>query len=625
MPPSLIESLAPSALKTWVSTTGEALLNNRFEGLYTMSSRGDSPDWIQGLSDVEYIRNRHGKCSTYALSFQETIDDGAVTISPPNIFQTVEFDLVGVEPSMDFTVSVEFETPDSEIIEQKRQFVNGRYNTQRIIPVHFKVDSPAMRAKISTDISNNGRPNEDRTAASRLLSRFKGGEVWSPRDRKSASLSLPRAGTPDKGTPIFFISIDTLRYDFLDRLSPLIKALGESAVVPDEPRTQGSSTWPSHASMLTGVHPGRHGCHAGVETPEIDPSLRTLPSILAEEGYKCSGLVSCGNLLPERGFARGFHRYEYQPMSWRERDVDARTNVNTVIDWLSTDLELSNRQFYFLHLFDAHYPYLPPFPLSDGDINVRAVERYLDQSGEYDYVELVRDDPLDIGPEDLRSIKEWYGKSLEFVGHQLRRLVESIKQKGIFEDSFIIVTGDHGEDFYERNFILHRSLYDTNIRPGMIVKPPRDVEFEVPETPDTIDFAPTIGDLVKSTAANAFDGLSWFKQEEERPLITEQFSDWYSISVQSGGSKGIFTRGERNSDSQVHDASPWELEEFYDVELVRSGQIDEASSAVGTEKRQRLRNLRDSFLDVRKQIQASTDGRELPSNVASNLEQLGYK
>lgn len=618
-------SLTLSTLKNWFSNTGEALFSNRSEGLYTMSSRADVSDWIQREYTPEYVRNRHGKCSSYVLSFQQTIDDGPITVSPPDTFQTLEFDLVGVEPSMDFTVSVEFETPNSETIERTRRFVNGRYNTQRIIPVRFEVDCPVVRAKISADISDNGRSNEDGTALSRLLSRFKGGEIWSARDREAPSLSLPRTGTPDEGVPIFLISVDTLRYDFLDRLGPLIEALGESAVVPKEPRTQGSSTWPSHASMLTGVHPGRHGCHGGVETPEIDPSLRTLPSILAEEGYKCSGLVSCGNLLPERGFARGFHRYEYQPMSWQERDVDARTNVNTVINWLSTDLEVSNRQFYFLHLFDAHYPYLPPFPLSDGDIDVRAVERYLDQSGEYDYVELVRDDPLNIDPENLRSIKKWYRKSLEFVGHQLRRLVQAIKQEGIFEDAFIIITGDHGEDFYERNFILHRSLYDTNIRPGMIVKPPRDAEFEVPERPDTIDFLPTIEDLVESPAANALDGLSWFEEEEGRPLATEQFGDWYSISIQSGGSKGIFTRDEHNSDSQVHDASPWELEEFYDVELVRSGQIAEASSAVGTEKRQRLRNLRDSFLDVRKQIQASTVGRELPSNVAKNLEQLGYK
>jgi hypothetical protein len=73
-------------------------------------------------------------------------------------------------------------------------------------------------------------------------------------------LTLPTISpTEPAASPIFLISVDAWRYDHVDAFQPLLDFLGSAATVPDEPRTQGFFTTPSHASMFTGVHPGDYG------------------------------------------------------------------------------------------------------------------------------------------------------------------------------------------------------------------------------------------------------------------------------------------------------------------------------------------------------------------------------
>lgn len=74
----------------------------------------------------------------------------------------------------------------------------------------------------------------------------------------------------------------------------------------------------------------------------------------------------------------------------------------------------------------------------------------------------------------VQQMEEWYSKSVKYTSEQIARLLRYLKTQELFDESLIIVTGDHGEEFGERGFFSHSSLYDMNIRPFMAVKPPVD-------------------------------------------------------------------------------------------------------------------------------------------------------
>lgn len=608
-----------SSIKDLVASTGRSIFCRSGEGIYTKPRMSAGPEWIETDGSTVLARERDGRRDTYRPIYTNG-DAVELSVDPEWEFEHVCFDIVDIPPEMDVSVTARFETLDGDRSVQELHFRNGAFNEERIVPVTVSSEEPAERAEISitpTTSGDDGRSFVER----KVLPHVKGGP-WTYRRDGRPSLSVPTTDQQDSHPPIFLLSIDTFRYDYLDTFETVRNALGPTAIVPDEPRTQGTSTWPSHASMLTGTLPGTHGCCGGRTNAAISPELPTLPERLAEEGYRCSGIVSCGNLLPERGFARGFHRYEYEPMSWTDRVYDASSIVRTATNWMETDFESSGSQFYFFHFFDGHYPYLPPFPLKEDGLDIELVESFLEQGSIRDYRRLLTEDPLDISAEMIETVRSYYRRSLRSLSDRLARLFDSMKRLGVFEDALIVVTGDHGEDFYERNFILHQSVYDTNIRPSMIVKPPTGTELDVPEEPDLVDLFPTMLDVAGGTAHDGVEGQSWLGKVESRPRISEQFGKWYTVSVERGDAKGIFTYPDNSPSRPAPDTDPVERE-FYSLDGVRAGEYGQRPEP---EAREQLEKTAVQFLrsaDVPRSSDAG--GQTLPSDVADRLKRLGYK
>ncbi|PSP32649.1 hypothetical protein BRC64_05900 [Halobacteriales archaeon QH_10_67_22] len=392
-------------------------------------------------------------------------------------------------------------------------------------------------------------------------------------------------------------------------MSPLLDALGPRAIVPDEPRTQGHWTPPSHGSMFTGTHPGDHG-YVGVDKQEgddrpINPEMETLASVLADNGYKNSALASHGRIRRQFGFGRGFHRFVHDGMDatdWVERKHDARRSVDRLVEQIDADASHRDHNlFYFLHLFDAHSPYIPPtYMLDDDRIDFSSPWEYNRIKNEFwdetdqDYVKTYNAD-IEVDDEVVDLMQSYYEQSVRYTA----RLVRHLKTVGLFKQSLIIVTGDHGEEWGERGFFTHTSTYDANIRPFMAVKPPRSADWSVRDAVDTIDFLPTVSTLVgEEPPAHCRGRPLQDGPVENRVWITERLSpDWYSVAVERGEDKGIFTYESNYPDRPPEsdaEAGP-ELVEFYSLPAVREGNCDQA--AVSVESRTFLKNRPGSSCD----------------------------
>lgn len=447
-------------------------------------------------------------------------------------------------------------------------------------------------------------------------------------------ISPPVTRRASDGVPVVLLSIDTLRYDQRAALAPLLDELGEDVVVPSEPRTQGYWTAPSHACMFTGVHPGRHrylGWDAGANRP-IDPTLETVPTLLTDLGYKCSGIVSHGRIRPQFGFGRGFHRFEYDPMTdWVRRDNDARSTVDRLVEWVERDSRLDGQLFYFAHLFDPHGPYIPPASDIDHDLDLDAVDRFRSRTvGPYGGGDQLFNPKPDVPADDSELMWDYYVASVRYTALQATRFIRALKRCGLFDDALIIVTGDHGEEWGESGYYGHNSLYDKNIRPFMAIKSPEGANWKITEAVDTIDILPTIARSVGVEPPDQCQGQPLQDSDRTRgPRIVEGFGqEWYHVAVEEDDRKAIVTyQGNypnRPSKSQLADG-PMHVE-WHDIGAVRDG--DYSGRDVTPGERDRLeRIVREFVTSDGHQLAGSSTGFVTASDrePTEQLEYLGYK
>jgi arylsulfatase A-like enzyme len=218
-----------------------------------------------------------------------------------------------------------------------------------------------------------------------------------------------------------------------------------------------------------------------------------------------------------------------------------------------------------------------------------------------------------------------YDSCVEFVDTQVSTFVRTLKSCGVFEDALIIILGDHGEEFGERGFYGHDSLNDANIRPFMSIKPPATESWPIRDDVDFVDILPTIAKLLGSEVPDKCEGVPIQRGETSRPRISERIgTDYYNVSVEKGGWKGIFTYEENHPNRPNPDALENVVhEEYYSMQSVRNGSFDNEVSTINAEVR------RDLLETAREALTASTANgsaelKSMSDETRSQLQDLGY-
>lgn len=529
---------------------GAKEISERFLNGVRITCETNSPAWLSDDSFVEMERDPTDPEEFYSVL---GIRDFAFSVKPPVPSSQYELTLFHLSLVSSVAVRAEGTTLDGSVLTTHSRIANNHdseYFDSATVSLTF--DDPVTSVNVEIEPRYVGGRSTVRHKLLRILwNRVGESELLSmyrPRDTIRASPPFP--ANVGEGPPVVLVSIDTLRYDRSESLAPLLDALGPDAYIPAEPRTNGIWTPPSHACMFTGTHPGVHGYNAfskGVQQP-IHPTLDTVAEVLFRAGYKCSGVIGHSRMLPQYGFGRGFARYRVNDMTdWIGRDPDARTTIDDVSAWIESDVDsVGQSLFYFVHLFDPHQPYIPPLPASGIDeLDLEKLRKFrkklrhpfLDEPVD----EGIFADPPSVEAERRELVRSYYGGSVEYTARQVRRLVETLKARGLFEDSLFIVTGDHGEEWGESGYYKHFSMYDANLRPFMAIKPPKDADWTVPDRVNTIDFLPTIARAVGESIPETCQGTPLQnKNDSDDPRLFEGFGRHiYMAAVEWRGIKAI--------------------------------------------------------------------------------------
>ncbi len=264
---------------------------------------------------------------------------------------------------------------------------------------------------------------------------------------------------------IILISIDTIRADHVSsygypyKTTPRIDAFADNAVLFENCFSNIPLTLPAHASMLTGVIPPTHGVQDNLSMALSD-SVLTLPEILQAKGYATYGIISADVLNKRYGLNQGFDVYDdtFDAEISKSEMVPQRFADETAahaLEWLEENQE--KKKFMFIHFYDPHTDYTPPAP--------------------YD-----------------KQFKHPYDGEIAFVDHCIGRIIDKLKSLDLYDDSLIIITGDHAELLNEHGEPTHGFfIYQNVLRVPLIIKPVgHSTPVRVADNTSLTDIVPTI-------------------------------------------------------------------------------------------------------------------------------------
>ena len=379
---------------------------------------------------------------------------------------------------------------------------------------------------------------------------------------------------------IILITMDTVRADNLSLYgyerdtTPNLKKLSEESVLYRNSISTSNMTLPSHASIFTGRYTRSHGAHHFFTTltpsddelawiakhsqvQSLSDKFNTLTEILSEKGYLTMAVVANGGYLGAHyNINQGFQFYDYRaPVPFlglflgKVRPFYLRQTIHTLSSHIistpdhykvSRNAEEINNEvftlldkvkkddakfFMFINYLDAHWPYSPPppfdtlFPGKDETFNTAL--KFAEVEREVIMLERKLTD------KERQHIVSQYDGGIAYEDFYIGKLIARLKKAGMFENTLIIITSDHGETFGRRNFMQHgNSVYQNEVKVPLLIKYPNSNQKTVVEKyVSGVDLMPTVLDVLGYEIPGDIQGVSLLKPEglNNRNIISESF------------------------------------------------------------------------------------------------------
>lgn len=372
-------------------------------------------------------------------------------------------------------------------------------------------------------------------------------EVW------QHARTAPR---PTAEPNVLLIVLDTERADRLSLYgyglptTPELSRLARSAITFEQAFSPSGWTFPSHASLFTGrMYPGvRLG--ARFRNP-LQERETTLAEVLRDAGYGTAAFTA--NMLyvnPQLGLGQGFLEWSglrVSPRSawlssWLNRGLakssrrvrgahqnlflrDADDINGDFLGWL--DDRPGDRPFFaFLNYFDPHSPYGAPAPFAgmfrDDDRPIWLTKG----TNARPYTE-----------EERAELGAAYDEEVAYLDSRIGSLFDALADRQLLENTLVIITSDHGEQFGEHGLMDHgQDVYSSLTRVPLLIRLPSGEHggLHVREQVGTIDVAATVLDVV-GLSARAVGGRTlaplWTGVEEARPVYS--YHDGYGVGMRS--------------------------------------------------------------------------------------------
>jgi arylsulfatase A-like enzyme len=313
-------------------------------------------------------------------------------------------------------------------------------------------------------------------------------------------------------------------------------------------------TLPSHASMFTGLYPSEH--RADWDHVYLDEGFPTLAEHLRDVGYETVGFSENVFVGRSFGLARGFgefHETWRRPLvvravlkvatrlfHYEERLQYAERSVGILERWLQNNNHRGKPLFAFLNLMAAHLPRYPRPGFG---------------SGNWTKESLARIEPVNLIPEkyylpkyklnqqELAIMADIYDSEVSYLDSQIGELISFLERTGVLDETIVILTSDHGENFGEHGLIEHQfCLYDTLLHVPLILRYPAMLKPErIGKRVSTVALFGTITAMVGTAGGKGLEKLRMgaVDQAQGQEYVIAEFSNGVGVLKSVVGDEGV--------------------------------------------------------------------------------------
>ena len=340
----------------------------------------------------------------------------------------------------------------------------------------------------------------------------------------------PRSGNE---VNIVLLSIDALRADHLGcygykpenpmiepgQFTPNIDKFASEGLLFEQAHSTAPWTLPSMASWMTGGWPAETG--GTYINRRLYRSMTTLPEALREEGYSCAAFTCNPFLGSETDIGRGFDKYweffhssrltsglfidelNFKLMGRIDAlgiyDVGrmiADRQMSSVCKWL--DKHQKDKFFLWVHLYDPHYPYIPPSPYKEKLPDIGGQRR----APVFNALSNVRRGSGTLKYGARRHIVNLYDGEVQFSDEVTGDILAKLDELDLTKDTLFIITADHGEELFDHNGLEHgHTEYRELLHVPLIFKLPGRIPAgdRIRERTSLIDLFPTLLDFASAS------------------------------------------------------------------------------------------------------------------------------
>ncbi len=337
-----------------------------------------------------------------------------------------------------------------------------------------------------------------------------------------------RAVTKASGKPraknFVLILIDTLRADRLSFYNKQTRVrtdyldrLGKESMIFDRALAPENWTKPSVASLFSGLYPDTH--HTQDDRDKLPDSIVTTAEHLSTLGFATAGFVANGYVSSKFGFKQGWATWTNYV---REHKANrAKYVVEDAVSWLES--RPTDKPFFlYVHTIDPHVPYIPPrkyWSLYDsgryqGPVQPTQTAKLLEK---------VKTRKIRLTERDKIRLEALYDGEITYHDDQLVHLHEALEKHDLLDDTLVVVTSDHGEEFFEHGSVGHgHSLYEELLHVPLVFRLPGSKEGEGTHSlaeVNLVDVMPTACEILGVECPGGIEGTSMVPLLKGAPRI----------------------------------------------------------------------------------------------------------
>lgn len=418
-----------------------------------------------------------------------------------------------------------------------------------------------------------------------------------PRDKaEAASRADQTVADPNRPVPagkpnVLLIVWDTVRadhttpYGYARDTTPRLAELAKDGVVYERAVSPGMWTVPGHASLFTGLPESAHGANAA--TNWLDSRFQTVAETFVDAGWSTYLFAANPHLGDHTNLGQGFERREFPTdKRWAGKARKATTSKLIATDasntlgpafkgggkypsgrsadqgkdagpvagealmaWLDERQDKQRPFFATLNLMEAHVPRVPSMASREALFDEAQIQAQLEFDQSYGYLLAYTVGLHEFTPPQLDLIEQVYDASLRDIDRATGAIVDQLRQRGLLDDTIVIVTADHGEHIGDHHRADHKfSVYNALVRVPLVIRyPSRFAAGRVARPVSTMDLYATLAEI---------EGLTMPAGTLSRSLLSEAPAQAYAELVEP--TRLVFDRMRK-----VHkdfDSSPYELQ-----------------------------------------------------------------